>query len=67
MKKTEGRKSRDTVPLKYYENAFFIVGIVKERIFRVGSKTGSVTFNSQRGSRSESEKNSFGSTTLAKL
>jgi hypothetical protein len=30
--------------LKYHENAFFIVGIVKERIFRVGSETGSVTF-----------------------
>jgi hypothetical protein len=28
--------------IKYHENAFFIVGIVKERIFRVGSETGSV-------------------------
>jgi hypothetical protein len=26
------------------KNAFFIVGIVKEGIFRVGSDTGSVTF-----------------------
>jgi hypothetical protein len=26
--------------LEYQENAFFIVGIVKERIFRVGSETG---------------------------
>jgi hypothetical protein len=31
--------------LKYNENAFFMVGIVKERIFRVGSDTGSVTFD----------------------
>jgi hypothetical protein len=30
---------------KYHENAFFIVSIVKERIFRVGSETGSVTFH----------------------
>jgi hypothetical protein len=30
--------------LKYHENYFFIVGIVKERIFRVGSETGFVTF-----------------------
>jgi hypothetical protein len=30
--------------LKYHENAFFIVGIVKARIFRVGSETGAVTF-----------------------
>jgi hypothetical protein len=30
--------------LKYHENAFFMVGIVKEKIFRVGSETGSVTF-----------------------
>jgi hypothetical protein len=27
---------------KYHEKAFFIVGIVKEKIFRVGSETGSV-------------------------
>jgi hypothetical protein len=62
--------------LKYHENVFFIVGIVKERIFRVGSETGSVIFYAtiQRGSesesktlpkmRSESEANRFGSTTL---
>jgi hypothetical protein len=30
--------------LKYHENAFFIVGIVKKRIFSVGSETGSVPF-----------------------
>jgi hypothetical protein len=30
--------------IKYHEKAFFIVGIVKERIFRVGSETRSITF-----------------------
>jgi uncharacterized FlgJ-related protein len=29
---------------KCHEKAFFIVGIVKERIFIVGSETGSVTY-----------------------
>jgi hypothetical protein len=33
-----------------HKKAFLIVGIVNERIFRVGSETGSVTFSSQRGS-----------------
>jgi hypothetical protein len=36
--------------LRCHEKAFFIVGIGKERIFIVGSKTGSVTFT--RGSES---------------
>jgi hypothetical protein len=27
-----------------FSDAFFIVGLVKERIFKVGSETGSVTF-----------------------
>jgi hypothetical protein len=30
--------------LKYHENAFFIVGIVKARIIWAGSESGSVTF-----------------------
>jgi hypothetical protein len=30
--------------LECHENTFFIVGIVKERIFMVGSETGAVTF-----------------------
>jgi hypothetical protein len=30
--------------VKCHENDFFLVGIVKERIFRVGSETGDVTF-----------------------
>jgi hypothetical protein len=31
--------------LKRHEKAYFIVGIVKERIFIDGSETGSVTFH----------------------
>jgi hypothetical protein len=62
--------------LKCHENAFLIVGIVEETIFKAGFETGSVTFISQRGSGSESVsrtrtkmgsgsgKKSFGSTTL---
>jgi hypothetical protein len=29
---------------RLHENAFFIIGIVKARIFKVGSETGSETF-----------------------
>jgi hypothetical protein len=56
---------------------FFIVGIVKERIFRVRSETGSVTFFRGSGSKlglkwdpnpdPDSKKNSFGSTTLFRV
>jgi hypothetical protein len=42
------------------KKAFLIVGIVKERIFRVGPKTGSVIFTSRRRSAS-------GSITLMKM
>jgi hypothetical protein len=37
-------KSRYLYALKCHKNAFFIVVIVKERIFRVGSETGPVTY-----------------------